>query len=623
MISRLVRCLSRARKMLQLDTRSRVALWVALGGIPVVVFAGAWLVMSESATQTRLARELDGALRAQLLIERARSTMIVMETAQRGYLLTGDDVYLAPYHKGFEVLGELRDELTAELSDNGPQANRLVSLAVLAGRKLDELGETIALARKGDPKAARSVVLEGRGRELMVQMQDHFDQLAAHERAHAIALRASLDDVNRRIDVQVVSASLILLLLSGIACLLGGRALQMAHASRLEAEMANRTKTTFLAMMSHELRTPMNGVLGMAHLLEQSGLNETQTERVRTIRTCGEGLMVVLNDILDISKIEADKFELDACEFDLMDVVRHAMDVWRPAAEMKDLFLDLKVSGASHTQLVGDANRLRQILNNLLSNAVKFTAMGGVYVRVHIDPLVDGRHEVRIAVADTGAGVSPDAQKRLFKPFVQADSSITREYGGTGLGLAISRRLARMMEGDIVLVSEKGAGAMFTFNGVFGHAPSAAPAIADAEDAPETTSVDGLRILVAEDNVHNQVVARCLLEAVGCIVEVVGDGEAAVQACADDSFDLILMDIQMPVLDRTGALNQIRRMPGARGMIPIIALTANARVGDREAYLASGFDDHVPKPIEPVALVEAIGRAVAGARDPQMKHIAA
>lgn len=623
MISRLVRVLSRLRKMLQLDTRSRVALWTALGGIPVVVCAGAWLVMSESATQHRLTQQLDGSLRAQLLIERARSTMVAMETAQRGYLLTEDDAYLAPYHEGFGVLGELRDRLTAELSDDGPQANRLISLAALAGRKLDELGETIALAGEGDPKAARSIVLQGRGRDLMVHIQAQFDELAAYERARAVAIRANLADVDRRIDVLVILASLLLLILSGMACLLGGRALQIAHASRLEAEMANRTKTTFLAMMSHELRTPMNGVLGMAHLLEKSGLTEAQAERVRTIRTCGEGLMVVLNDILDISKIEADKFELDACEFDLMDVVRHAMDMWRPAAETKDLFLDLKVSGAPHTWLVGDPNRLRQILNNLLSNAVKFTAMGGVYVRVHIDPQVDGRHEVSIVVADTGAGVSPDAQKRLFRPFAQADSSITREYGGTGLGLAISRRLARMMGGDIALVSEKGAGAVFTFSGVFGHAASAAPGIeVDAEADARATSVEGLRILVAEDNVHNQVVARCLLEAVGCIVEVVGDGQAAVEACAVGRFDLILMDIQMPVLDGTGALNQIRRLPGPRGTVPVIALTANARVGDREAYLGVGFDDHVPKPIQPMALVEAIGRAVADARAAQVRLVA-
>lgn len=534
-----------------------------------MIIASTWLIINDTTTQTRLARELDGAVRAQLLLERARSTIITMETAQRGYLLTGEDAYLEPYSQSFSVLRDLRDRLAQELADDGLQAGRLVGLAALAGRKLDELGETVTLMSEGDPDAARVVVLQGRGRALMVQIQDQFDELAESERANAMLIRADLERVDQRSDYIVVSAGLILILLSGFACLLGGRALQLAHASRLEAELANRTKTTFLAMMSHELRTPMNGVLGMAHLLEHSGLTEAQAERVRTIRACGEGLMVVLNDILDISKIEADKFELEARDFDLMDVVRHVLEMWRPAAEAKDLFLDLKVSGDPQTRLVGDANRLRQILNNLLSNAVKFTDMGGVYVRVHVGPETDGRHEVKIVVADTGAGVSPQAQEGIFKPFVQADNSITRKYGGTGLGLAISRRLARMMEGDVVLASEKGAGAVFTFTGMFGHGISQAGP-APSEDEDDTASLEGLRILVAEDNPHNQVVARCLLEAVGCVVEVVDDGQAALDAYTTSAFDLILMDIQMPVLDGVGALNRIRLLPAAQRMVPVM-----------------------------------------------------
>jgi signal transduction histidine kinase/ActR/RegA family two-component response regulator len=604
--ARLRASIDRCCSAFSLDARAKTALLLTLGGIPVVIVLSASLIMSQTSAQARLAAELDQALRAQILVEDARATLVAIETGQRGFLLTGNETYLAPYRNGLADLGGLARSLTQEMAGKNAQSVELVALASVTGRKLDELAMTLNLHREGRTAEALELVREGKGHRLMIEIQFHLNELAQREQRHADALRDELQQIARRINALIVVASLVLMALSITACILGGRALSLANASRQDAEMANRTKTTFLAMMSHELRTPMNGVLGMAHLLEHSGLNESQAERVRIIRSCGEGLMVILNDILDISKIEADKFELDAVEFAPVDVVRHALDMLRPAAEAKDLFLDLKVSGLPDAFVSGDPNRLRQILVNLLSNAVKFTSAGGVYVRVHLPAPDEATQTVKIVVADTGPGISAEAQKRLFQPFVQADSSITRQFGGTGLGLAISRRLARMMGGDIHLVSENGSGASFTFTGVFPVAARNQAIHPESLEEPEPVDLAGLRILAAEDNPHNQAVLRGLLEAVGCDVHVVADGRQALDALHRGTFDLVLMDIQMPVLDGVGALNQIRARPDAVSQIPVLALTANAKVGDRETYLDKGFDDHVPKPISSGVLLNAI-----------------
>ena len=344
------------------------------------------------------------------------------------------------------------------------------------------------------------------------------------------------------------------------------------------------------------------------------GWSGQQSERVAVIKTCGEGLMVVLNDILDLSKIEADKLDLESMSFDIVEVMRHAVALCTPAAESKDLFLDLRTGELDALFVRGDPHRVRQILANLISNAVKFTDRGGVYVRLSNTTQGD-RHHVAISVADTGIGISLEAQQRLFEPFSQADSTITRQFGGTGLGLAISRRLARLMGGDIVVQSQDGAGSAFTFSGVFAadaHPPVQAPRhelseISEPYDRPP-------RVLVAEDNPHNQAVVRAFLEALGCECEIVGNGKNAVEAVTCREFDLVLMDIQMPVLDGLGAMKAIRKLPDGRGRIPIIALTANAMAGDRTRFLSEGFDDHVAKPIEPARLAEALTSAISRKR---------
>jgi PAS domain S-box-containing protein len=373
-------------------------------------------------------------------------------------------------------------------------------------------------------------------------------------------------------------------------------------AAKRQAEAASRAKSDFLAMMSHELRTPMNGVLGMAHALGATRLNAVQRRYADTILRSGDGLMAVLNDILDLSKIEAGKMDLAPEPTDLRDLVERACGLWRPAAAEKGLSFHCEIEPEVPAWVMADPTRVRQILLNLLSNALKFTREGHVRVRI------GGRSgALSIAVEDSGPGMTPEVQKRLFETFTQADAGVARTFGGTGLGLAISRRLARLMGGDIRLWSAPGEGAVFTVD--LPLAAAEAPAEA-AEDEADLVLPEALSILVAEDNPTNQAVLKALLSATGWTVTLTGNGAEALQALQAEAFDLVLMDVHMPVMDGVAAVAAVRRGEAGRRDVPIVALTADAMTGDRTRLLAAGFDHHVPKPIQPQALFTAIAEAV-------------
>ena len=589
--------------------QKRWPLWLGVGATPVVLLVLGGLMLHQMDVQSTTAGKLTQAVRAQTLGEEARSALLAIETGQRGYLLTGNDSYLEPYREGQAALEPLSEALTEALSGDPEQAARLVAVAGLAGHKLNEMSRTLSLRREGRIDDALEVVTQDRGRRLMVELMSELDMLIATERNKAEALRAQRLAAANNVTYAVLATIAVLLAIWGISTFLGWRAMRSAEASRREAEMANRSKTSFLAMMSHELRTPMNGVLGMAHLLAQSDLTPQQAERVDIIQKSGEGLMVVLNDILDMSKIEADKLSLESTPFDAVEVVRQVMALCSPSAEAKDLFLDLRTGGHETLVMAGDPNRMRQVVANLVSNAVKFTDQGGVYVRMDCERRGDAQH-LTLTVSDTGPGIARDIQARLFEPFSQADSTIARQFGGTGLGLVISRRLARLMSGDIHLTSQEGAGACFKFTAVFQAYDEIV--LADTLSRPvaeqEPTS-DGLVVLVAEDNPHNQVVVRAFLEAMGCNFEIVGNGQEALAAASRRDFDLVLMDIQMPVMDGVAAFEAIRALPGTRGALPIVALTANAMADDRKRFIDVGFDGHVAKPINPTQLAAVLTEA--------------
>jgi signal transduction histidine kinase/CheY-like chemotaxis protein len=375
------------------------------------------------------------------------------------------------------------------------------------------------------------------------------------------------------------------------------------------AVAANRAKSDFLANMSHEIRTPLNGVLGMVQAMERERLSKVQRERLNIIGQSGAALLTLLNDILDLSKIEAGKLELDQAEFDLEALALEIHATFEPVSADKGLDLMLEIEPATPGLYHGDPGRIRQVLRNLISNALKFTAAG--MVRLEIIAVADGK--VRFCVVDTGIGVAPERIEQLFDKFVQADSSTTRQFGGTGLGLAICRELCTAMGGDIRAESAPGLGSRFIVDlPLVRIGESRAASVAPARTA--TTGLAALRILAAEDNAVNQLVLKTLLAQAGIDVAVVGNGQEAVAAWEQDHWDLILMDVQMPVMDGPTAARDIRRLEvqTGRALTPIIALTANAMQHQQDSYRAAGMTGFVPKPIEITSLFQAIAEAMAG-----------
>jgi signal transduction histidine kinase/CheY-like chemotaxis protein len=365
------------------------------------------------------------------------------------------------------------------------------------------------------------------------------------------------------------------------------------ESAKAAAEAAARVKSEFLATMSHELRTPMNGVLGIAELLAGTHLDETQHELLATLRTSGESLLAVVNDILDLSKIDSGRLQIERIPTNLPELMADLCQVVKPMADKKGLALVHTSSGAALDWIESDPARLRQVLFNLLSNAIKFTPTGRVALHAEWRERPGGtEREVLLSVQDSGIGIPAEKLPLLFENFVQVDSSTTRLYGGTGLGLAISRRLVEALGGSIFCVSTPGQGSTFSVS--LPVTPAPAPVAAAVPEGPPPPT--GLRVLVAEDNLTNQRVIVGLLRKIGVEATLVSNGMEAVDACQQERFDLVLMDCQMPILDGYGATRHIRQNLG-EGAPPIVALTAHALESDRAECLAAGMCGYLTKPI--------------------------
>ena len=469
----------------------------------------------------------------------------------------------------------------------------------LMSRAMGEVGRVTAAARQvagGDlsfkfEETARGETgeLQGAFRQMLAVLNTMVGQLAERD----AALRAVNQDLERRVEERTRELA---------------QAKDAAEVAQMQAESGSRAKTEFLAVMSHEIRTPLNGIMGFTGLiLDREDLTADMRRQVELIKTSSAALLTVVNDVLDFSKIEAGAIELDPSPFSPEALVDNCISIVRESAVGKGLSLTVMTDPAIPRSLVGDEPRLQQILLNLLNNAIKFTPNGGVSLSVEQERRPAAPERLRFTVTDTGIGIPEDKRDRLFRQFSQVDGSASRHYGGTGLGLAISKRLVELMGGEIGVTSEPGRGSTFWFSVPL-------PRTRDSDPQPVQAPIgvpalrQSARILLAEDVAINQEIAKAVLEAVGHQVDVVSDGAEAVMAVQKKPYDLVLMDVQMPVMDGLMATQHIRALDGPVRDIPILAMTANVYAEQVATFLQVGMNDHVGKPFERDKLYAAIER---------------
>ncbi|WP_262269889.1 ATP-binding protein [Microvirga yunnanensis] len=566
-------------------------------------------ILSEAERMTEFRERLDQSVETRANLRNIFSTLQDAIAGERGFALTGDPEFLGPYETAARRLPALFDDLR-DLTEGTPRHPDAVRLEELGRTELSVLARTIDASRQSGLATAVEIVRDKRSQQQMDQIRTVVERLVEAETRDVAHYSAAFrQQVARfeRIGLGLAGAiTLVVLAAAAAACW------YIVHRSRSEAELgqargraeaASRAKTDFLASMSHEIRTPLNGIIGYTDLLMDQDLRSEQRRIVERIQFAGASLLTVVNDILDFSKIEANQITLQPRPFSLKALLDNTISIVAEFAERKGLILEVDTDPQLSKVLIGDEARLRQVLLNLLNNAVKFTRIGSVRLEVRCRSS-ESCDTIRFAVSDTGDGIRRDLHQNLFQRFYQVNQSSTREFGGTGLGLAISKKLVQLMGGEIGVESEEGKGSTFWFWVPLSRADDGAIARQHAASIPQT-GVTG-RILLVEDLEHNRDLARAILVAAGHDVDAAENGAEAVQAVQATLYNLVLMDIQMPVMDGITATQKIRELSHPCNAIPIIAMTANVLPQQVKEFGEAGMNDHVGKPFKRAELLRKV-----------------